>query len=103
MALLNKTPEVPIRHPNKEGVWVEVAAVYLIPTQIQKKTTNVQAMFLVESVEEVGATYIDGYKPAQECGPFNLGEAETHMGSLTYKKDLHDFAIQVLGSNFTKK
>lgn len=105
MALINTTPNTPINHPWKEGVTVEVAAVYLIPTQNYNNTTTVQVEFyrLPREGEETSSK-MEGYvlNTDGEAGPHNLGEAPTTGDSPTYWEDIHDFAISVLGSNFTK-
>jgi len=102
MALINTTKETPVIHPNKEDVWLKVGAAFLIPTQINKKTTNVQAQFFREIKEGEESAVLEGYTYATECGPFNLGEAQTTGDKSTYWEDIHNFAIEKLGSNFVK-
>lgn len=104
MALKNNTPNTPINHPKKEDVFIKVSAAYLILTQNQNDSTNVQVEFYRElrDGEEAPYSRMEGYIQIAECGPHNLGEAPTTGNLSTYWQDVHDFAISVLGSNFTK-
>lgn len=105
MALKNNTPNTPINHPSKEGVLISgVHAAYLLVSQISRTTTNVSVELYRELGEGEVAPFsrMEGYVQIAECGPHNLGEAPTTGNLSTYWQDVHDFAISVLGSNFTK-
>jgi len=57
---------------------------------------------LVAAIYEGSDPRLDGYVALMSGQPFNIGNAETHMGLPTFEQDLHDFVISVLGSTFEK-
>lgn len=103
MALINTTPNEYIPHLTKEDVQIKVGAVYIVPTQINKDTTNVQVLLLREVKKgETESFHVKGYVPTSDCGLFSLGEAPTSGDKTTFWDDIHDYVISKLGSRFVK-
>ena len=103
MALINTTPNTLIPHLTKEDTMIKVGAVYIVPTQQHKTTTNVQVLLLRAIKEgEESCIEVNGYVPTADCGLFNLGEAPTSGDKTTYWTDLHTYAISKLGNNFER-
>lgn len=103
MALINTTPNVLIPHLTKEDTMIKVGAVYIVPTQLHKTTTNVQVLLLRAIKEgEESCNQVNGFTPTSDCGLFNLGEAPTSGDKITYWDDIHSYVISKLGNNFER-
>lgn len=103
MALINTATDKVIVHPTDKYSRIEAHAVWLVPFQYKKLETIVQVVFFRPIEEgEISDERLIGYVPILEGGLFNIGNAPTHMGLTTFEQDLHDFAIEKLGSGFVK-